>query len=244
MTYDVMQRDATTRSAARSAQAAAAIVGLAEADQREMAERRHQAALDQFHAVRAGQPLRIARPGKFGGAEAERTHHRLQPLLDEAAHAGIGADAGQDDQLAARPQHAGEFVERGFRIRHRGHDILRHHDVERIVGEFELLGVHHREPLDILQAELGDPLPRLLQHRLRNIGAEDAKMRRILRQRDAGADADLEHAAADLVGGRNRRLAALAEHAAEHEVVDRRPAVVGLLDHLAVEVQLPACRQA
>src|SRR5438552_3471039 len=59
----------------------------------------------------------------------------------------------------------------------------------------------------------------------------------ILRQRDAGADADLEHPAADPVGGRNRRPAALAEYAAEYEVVDRCPAVIGLLDHFAVEVE-------
>ncbi len=115
--------------------------------------------------------------------------------------------------------------------------VLRHHHVERIVGEFELLGIHHREALDILQAVLGDALLGLLQHRFRNVGAEDADVLAIERQRDAGADADFEHAAADLVGGLDRGLPALAEHAAEHEVVDRRPAVIGLLDRLAVEVR-------
>src|SRR6202035_3552931 len=92
---------------------------------------------------------------------------------------------------------------------------------------------------DVLQPQLVDPALGLAQHRFRNVGAEDAKMRSVLRQRDAGADTDLEHAAADLVGGRNGRLAPLAEHAAKHEVVDRRPAVIGLFDRLAVEVQLP-----
>ena len=144
-----------------------------------MAERRHQAALHQFHPARAGQPSRIARPGEFGGAEAERTHHRLQPLLDDAAHAGVGTDPRQDNQLAARPQHAREFVERCFRIWHRGDDILRHHDVERIVGKFELLGVHYGESLDILEAELGDARLRLAQHGFRDIGPEDAQMRRV-----------------------------------------------------------------
>ncbi|MGY4285878.1 hypothetical protein ACVWXO_005098 [Bradyrhizobium sp. LM2.7] len=107
-----------------------------------------------------------------------------------------------------------------------------------IVGEFELLGVHHREALDVLQLAVGDALARLVEHRFRNVGAEDAQMRRVHRQRDAGADADLEHAAADLVGGRDRRLPALGEHASEHEVVDRRPAVIGLLDRTAGEVKL------
>src|SRR5205807_3424836 len=89
-------------------------------------------------------------------------------------------------------------------------------------------------------AEFGNALPGLLQHRLRNIGADDAKVGCVLRQRDAGADADFEHTAADLVGGGDGRLAALAEHAAEHEIVNRRPAIVGGLDHFAVEVQRPA----
>src|ERR1700676_2305150 len=61
----------------------------ADTDQREVAERRYQAALNQFHAMRPRQPLRIPRPGEFGGPEAERTHHRLQPLLEEAAHPGV-----------------------------------------------------------------------------------------------------------------------------------------------------------
>src|SRR6266436_7312741 len=86
-------------------------VGLAEADQREVAKRRNQTALRQFDAFRAGQPTRVAGPGELGGAEAKPAHHRLQLLLDEAAHPGIRADAGEDDQLAAYPQHAGEFVE-------------------------------------------------------------------------------------------------------------------------------------
>src|SRR6516165_11303661 len=64
-------------------------------------------------------------------------------------------------------------------------------------------------------------------------------MRRIERQRDAGADTDLENAAAEFVGGLDRGVAALGEHAAEHEIVDRRPTVVSLLDHVAVEIQVP-----
>jgi hypothetical protein len=56
---------------------------------------------------------------------------------------------------------------------------LRHHDIEGIVGKFEAFGVHHRKALDVLQAELVDPFLRLLQHRFRNVGAEDAQMRRV-----------------------------------------------------------------
>src|SRR5882757_8072777 len=78
-------------------------VDFSETHQREVPERRHQPALGQFHAARARQPLRIARPGELGGAEAERANHRLQALLDEAAQAGIGTDPSQDDEFAARP---------------------------------------------------------------------------------------------------------------------------------------------
>ena len=59
---------------------------------------------------------------------------------------------------------------------------------------------------------------------------------RIIRQRDAGADADVENAA------RRRRSAAAiealrprVEHRAEHEVIDRRPARIGLGDRVAVD---------
>ena len=48
--------------------------------------------------------------------------------------------------------------------------------------------------------------------------------------------ADVENAPADLIGFRNRRAAALVEHLAEHEIVDRRPAPISLFDPLAVDV--------
>src|SRR5207237_9533360 len=74
---------------------------------------------------------------------------------------------------------------------------------------------------------------------LRKIRAEDAQVRRILRQRDTRANAHFEHTAADLVGSQNGRAPALAENTAEDEIVDRGPAVVGLLDRFTVEVELP-----
>src|ERR1700681_1301901 len=99
-------------------------VNLSETNQREVTEWRNQAALHQLHALRAGKPSRVTRPGELSGPETKPTHHRLQFLLDEAAHAGIRADAREDDQLATRPQHARELVQCRFRIRHRGDDIL------------------------------------------------------------------------------------------------------------------------
>jgi hypothetical protein len=93
----------------------------------------------------------------------------------------IRADPGQDNQFTAGPQHPSKLVEARFRIRHSRHHILRHHHVERIVGKFELLRIHHCETLDVLEAEIVDPALRLAQHRFRNIGTEDAKMGCVLR---------------------------------------------------------------
>ena len=115
-------------------------------------------------------------------------------------------------------------------------DVLRHHHVERGVRKRQMLGVHHPESLDIGQAELGDPLLRLAQHRLGNVDAANAAGARIIRQRDAGADADLEDAAADAFGGGDRGLPAALEHRAEHEIIDRRPARIGLGNRVLVEL--------
>ena len=65
-------------------------------------------------------------------------------------------------------------------------------------------------------------------------------LRRIIRQRNAGADADFEDAPADALGRRDRGLAAALEHRAEHEVVDRRPARIGLGDRVACRVRPPS----
>ncbi len=138
----------------------------------------------------------------------------------------------------AGAQDTRELVERGFRVGHRSHDVLRHHDVEGAVRELELLGIHHRQPLDVLETELGDAPLRLLQHRFRNVGAEDSQMRRVLRQGNSRTDTDFEHAPADPIGRGNGGATPLAEYAAEDEIVDRRPAVIGLLDGRTVEVEL------
>ena len=42
---------------------------------------------------------------------------------------------------------------------HRGDDILRHHDIERVVRERQLLGIHDREPFDIVAGRARRPAP-------------------------------------------------------------------------------------
>ena len=59
-----------------------------------------------------------------------------------------------------------------------------------------MLGVHHRQRLDVVELVLDDALLRLAQHRLGNVDADQAVAARVVRQRDAGADADVEDAPA------------------------------------------------
>ena len=157
-------------------------------------------------------------------------------MLDRAPQSGFGADAAQDDDLAARPQHADELVERGFRIGHCGDDILRDHHVEAAVRKGEPLRVHDLERLDVVEPELDDALARLVEHRGRNVDADDTVLPRVVGQRDAGPDADLEDASADPLGRHDRGAPAAFEHRPEHQVVDRRPAVIGLFHCAAFDV--------
>src|SRR5262245_16025009 len=115
----------------------------------------------------------VSRPGEIR-TPAERARHRREPMLEGTPQARLGADAADQHDLAARLEHAGEFIERGLRVRHRGNDILRHDDIERVVRESEPFGIHDRERLDVAQAELGDPLLRLAQHWIGQIDANEA----------------------------------------------------------------------
>jgi hypothetical protein len=101
--------------------------------------------------------------------------------------------------------------------------------------EAEMLRIHHRQRVDMGEIVLGDPLMRLAQHRLAVVDADDAVLRRIVGQRNAGTDPDIEDAPADALGRRDRGLAAGVEHPAEHEIVDRRPARIGLRNRVDVD---------
>ena len=75
----------------------------------------------------------------------------------------------------------------------------------------------------LLRCRSTHALARLAQHLLGEVDAEDAAVARIVGQRDARADADLEDAPADALAGGDRRAPALLEDRAEHEIVDRVP---------------------
>src|SRR6516225_598640 len=109
-----------------------------EPNEREMTERRHRPALDEFHAAVALGPAREPLPAEFR-PPAEPAGKRREAALERRARTPLGAEIIDQDDLAARFEHAGEFVERRLGIRHRGDDVLSDHDVERAVLEAEVL---------------------------------------------------------------------------------------------------------
>src|SRR5262249_46049258 len=88
---------------------------------------------------------------------------------------------------------------------------------------------------DMGELVLGNALVRLAQHRLAIVDANDAVGRRIIGQRNAGADADVEDAPSDALGRRDPGLAAGVAHRAEDEIVDRAPARIGLCNRVDVD---------
>src|SRR5690349_7378485 len=104
MQYDSFDLSYTRRQSARecgpsgyralvvTAVAGGARAGLEEADKREMAERRHCAALDQPDTSRLRGPARVALKREFA-APAELACRRLEPFLESAPQPGFGSDA-------------------------------------------------------------------------------------------------------------------------------------------------------
>src|SRR6266478_7701335 len=89
-----------------------------------MPERRHCPPLDQAHALGPLSPVRIALPREFR-APAELACRRREPPLQGAAQTRLRPDAAHQHDLAARPQHAGKFIEGRLWVRHRVDDVMR-----------------------------------------------------------------------------------------------------------------------
>ena len=104
-------------------------------------------------------------------------------------------------------------------------------------GKFEALGVHHLERLDVVEPELGRRARAPCAASRSEMSTPTMRLSpRVVGQRDAGADADLEDTAADPLGRLDRGAPAALEHRAEHQVVDRRPAVIGLSTAFRLDV--------
>ena len=194
-----------------------------------MAERRQRAAFEQLHARAEVGPVLVALPGELG-APTEPAGDRHQPFLESAAQTFFGADPAGDDDLATRPHHPHELVECRLRARDRRHDILRNDDVKGGVGILQLFGVHHGDAVDVGQAVALHAQPGFLKHRLGDVDADEPVAPRVARQRQPGADTDLQDAPADAIGRSHRSQPAPPENRTEDQVVDRRPSTVGTGD--------------
>src|SRR5262245_32488851 len=123
----------------------------AEADEREVAQRRYRAPLDQIDALGPCDPIRVPMPRKLS-APAESACHRRDQVFDGAARACFGPDAAEQDDLAARLEHARELVECGLRVRDGSHYVVRDDAVESIDLEIEPLGVKEVAPFNMLKS--------------------------------------------------------------------------------------------
>src|SRR5579872_7021991 len=81
--HNLLDLSATRGSNRQAPNRSGGFDGLAKTNQREMAERRNQTALDQLDVLGGGKPARVTRPAEFGGAEAEPAHDRLQAAFDD-----------------------------------------------------------------------------------------------------------------------------------------------------------------
>src|SRR5262245_52064428 len=104
-------------------------VELAEADEREVPERRHRTALDEIGRWRPAGPALEARPREFR-PPAEPLSDGLEHVLERLARAERSAHTVDDHQLPTRPQYAQELVERDFGVGHGVDDVLSDHYVE------------------------------------------------------------------------------------------------------------------
>src|SRR5262249_9763055 len=136
---------------------------LREPDEREMAKWRKRGMFKHLDAPLALGPASISCPGKFE-PPAEQAGDWSEPLLDDLAQSFICADTTDENDFAPWLEHTHELVESRFGIGDRRDTELRHDDIERVVGERHLLGIHHHEAFDIAQAQAADPCVGFAQH--------------------------------------------------------------------------------
>src|SRR5438034_2777663 len=169
------------------------------------------------------------------GTEPELVREPRQALFHGAEKRVVGTQVIDDEDLALRPADAVQLLEQARRALHDRDHVHRHHLVEARVGERHLLGVHLEQRLDVRQLAVFHPGARLVEHLCRHVDAGDARMRRIKRQRQPGAHADLEHALARPAAERlDDRLATGLKDGPEWKTAGWRTSAVRRLDGLDV----------
>jgi hypothetical protein len=150
-------------------------------------------------------------------------------FLHLAAHAVILAEVVDHEHLAARTADPFELAHHLNGIGHHGQHIHGHDDVEGIVGESHVAGIHFEDRLDMVEPVPDDPPAGLFQHLRRQVDPGDLQAPMVVRQRHAGAHANLEDPALVLVDVLHRAVAPRFGNAPEGDVVDRGPARIGAL---------------
>src|SRR5262245_39232700 len=148
--------------------------------------------------------------------DGERRDHPLDPRHQRVS----AAEVVEDDDTAARTADAAHLARDRHRIRYDADHVRRVHDIEGIVAEFEVGGVHLQQTY-VPDAFARDALACLFEHRAREVDARDRAIAWIERGVDARTDADFE----DAVAGPDphpldRVHPPRMEHRAEREVVD------------------------
>src|SRR5262245_21554572 len=146
-----------------------------------MPHRRHRPSLDQANTAMTLGPARETLPAEFR-TPAEAARHRREALLEQPPRTRLGTEMVDQDDLAAGPHDAREFVEGELRIGHRGNDVLGDHRVEVAVGEPEMLRVHDGQGVDMREAVARHALVPLARPRLGIVAADDAVYGRLVRK--------------------------------------------------------------
>ena len=192
-----------------------------------MTERRHRPALDQSHIGSTFGPQGESVPWKLG-SPSEPANDRLQQPFDQVPKATIRTDPAEEDHLPARSEHSGTLVKRCLRVWHRRNYVIGHDDVERIIGECQMLRIHYLQRLDVGEGQFGHALPRFAEHLFRKIDPDYAILTGIAGERDARADTDFENSTSDPLGSGDCRAAPALEHRAKDQIVHGRPARIRL----------------
>jgi hypothetical protein len=192
-----------------------------------MAEWRHRLALDQAHISSPFGPARESIPRKLR-PPSQPTNDRLQQYFDHTTQTAIRTNTADEDHLAAGPEHAGALVERCLQVWHGRNHVIRDDDVERSIGEIQMLGIHHLELLDIGEGQLRHPPLRFAEHRLGKIYADYAIPGGVAGERDPRTNTDFENPASDVLCCGDRRPPPAVEHGAKDQIVYWSPARIRL----------------
>ena len=203
---------------------------LAEADEREMAERRHRPALDEIGRRRALGPALETRPRKLG-PPAQPLRDRLEHMLERACASRPSAPT----RLTITSSPPGRSTRRNSSSAISGWGTVLTTYWATTTSKELSAKLRFSASITSSRSTCSSPssftpaLPRHLQHRLGDIDADDTAPGGVVGQRDARADAHLQDASADCSLA-PRPCGAPLEDGPEDHVVDRRPAGVGL-DH-------------